>query len=130
MVLSRLRMEVGEFPRVDWHLIEAKNVLTTQGDKLKDERARYYWGKYYHLQGKNTWRGHYFQGAYEKLSDGIEFFEGKIKKGVADRTNVKYLCKLHEAQAHLVCEALLFDWAESSLEEAESLYEKYDQLFT
>jgi hypothetical protein len=49
MVLSRLRMEVGEFPRVDWHLIEAKNVLTTQGDKLKDERARYYWGKYYHL---------------------------------------------------------------------------------
>jgi len=30
----------------------------------------------------------------------------------------------------LVCEALLFDWAESNLQEAESLYEKYDSMFT
>jgi len=49
-----------------------------------------------------------------------------IKKGNADKINVKYLCKLYEALAHLVCEALLFDWAESYLQEAEALYEKYD----
>lgn len=29
IVQSRLRMEVGEFPRVDWRLIEAKNILKT-----------------------------------------------------------------------------------------------------
>jgi hypothetical protein len=122
-------MEVGEFPRVDWRLIEAKNILKNQGESLDEERARFYWGKYYHLQGKNTWRGHYYQRAYETFTDGIEFFEGKMKKGPVDRTTVKYLCKLHEGQAHLVCEVLLFDWAESHLDDAEALYEKHSSLF-
>jgi hypothetical protein len=57
MIQSRLRMEVGQFPQVDWRLIEAKQILKTLG--LEEERTRYYWGKYYHLQGKNSWRAHY-----------------------------------------------------------------------
>ena len=54
--------------------------------------------------------------------DGIEFFEGKIKRGHVDRTNVKYLCKLYEGQTHLLCEVLLFEWADNYMEEADSLY--------
>lgn len=130
IVQSRLRMEVGEFPRVDWRLIEAKNILKTNSGRLDEERERFYWGKYYHLQGKNTWRGHYYQRAYETFSDGIDFFEEKIKKGSVDRTSIKYLCKLHEGQAHLLCEPLLFDWAESHLDDAEAMYKKHSQFFT
>ena len=52
-----------------------------------------------------------------------------IKHGQADRTNVKYLCKLYEGQAHLESEALLFDWAETKIEKAEALYEKHTVVF-
>ena len=103
--------------------------MKTEGGKLDEERARYYWGKYYHLKAKNTWRGHFYQRAFETFSDGIEFFEAKIKRGQADRTNVKYLCKLYEGLAHLECEALLFDWAETNIEEAEALYDKHAAVF-
>jgi hypothetical protein len=47
-----------------------------------------------------------------------------------DRTSVKYLCKLHEGQAHLICEALLFGWAEKHIEAAENLYNKHSSFFS
>jgi hypothetical protein len=67
-------MEVGQFPRVDWYLIEAKHLLKANEGTLAEERTRYYWGKYYHLQGKCSWRAHYLQRAYETFSDGIKYF--------------------------------------------------------
>jgi hypothetical protein len=129
VVNARLRMEVGEFPKVDWRLIEVKHILKTEGDKLDESRSRFYWGKYYHIQAKSTWRGHFYQRAFETFTDGIEFFEAKIKRGQADRTNIKYLCKLYEGLAHLECEALLFDWADANIEEAEALYDKHAAVF-
>jgi hypothetical protein len=87
-------MEVGQFTRVDWRLTELKQLLKNK--KLdNEERLRHYWGKYYHIQGKNSWRGHYYQRAYETFMDGIEYFEKEVKSK-KDRTNLKYLCKLYE----------------------------------
>jgi hypothetical protein len=43
----------------------------------------------------------------------------------------KYLCKLYEGLAHLLCEPLMFDWAEELLDEAETIYLKTKKhLFT
>jgi hypothetical protein len=36
---------------------------------------------------------------------------------------------MYEGQAHLVCEALLFDWAENYMQDAEALYEKHGAFF-
>ena len=80
MVLSRLRMEVGEFTKVDGYLSEALTMLKgkeTDLNRLSEESTLFYWGKYYHLQGKNYWRELYHQRGYEVFKEGIEFLKEK-----------------------------------------------------
>lgn len=70
-------MEVGHFAHVDFNLVEAKNILRTQEKELaarSEERRLFYWGKYFHLQGKNDWRALYHQRAYERFKEGILYF--------------------------------------------------------
>lgn len=43
---------------------------------------------------------------------------------------VKYLCKLYEGCAHLLCEPLVFEWAEELLSEAETIYLNNEGLLT
>jgi hypothetical protein len=67
-------MECGQFSLVDVKLLEAKHILKTKGDQLRkvsEERVVFYWGKYYHLQGKNSWRSYFHQRSYETFKDGI-----------------------------------------------------------
>jgi hypothetical protein len=52
IVLARLRMEVGQFTRVDWYLTETRAILTANKDslqRLSEERVLFLWCKYYHL---------------------------------------------------------------------------------
>ena len=119
-------MEVGEFTKVDSYLSEVQDTLKARDidlNRLSEESTLFYWGKYYHLQGKNCWRELYHQRGYEIFKEGIEFLKGKQKEGgKLDRIASKYLCKLYEGLAHLLCEPLMFDWSEELLNEAESVY--------
>ena len=122
IVLARLSMEVGVFPTADLHLNEARAILTSGSETLKrlsEERYVYYWCKYYHIQGKTFWRELYQQKSSDLFKEGIDYV-----KGIAgfDKLQAKFLCKLYEGLAHLLCEPLMFDWAEELLNEAEGVY--------
>ena len=55
----------------------------------------------------------------------------KKDKSPFEKLRAKYLCKLYEGLAHLLCEPLLFDWAEELIDEAEFIYLKSKKhLFT
>ena len=78
IVLARLRMEVGQFTKVDWCLTETRSILTSNNESLKrlsEDRVLFLWGKYYHLQGKNFWRELYHQRSYEVFNEGIDFLK-------------------------------------------------------
>lgn len=78
IVLARLRMEVGQFTKVDWCLTETRAILTSNNESLKrlsEDRVLFLWGKYYHLQGKNFWRELYHQRSYEVFNEGIDFLK-------------------------------------------------------
>jgi hypothetical protein len=52
IVLARLRMEVGQFTKVDWCLTETRAILTANDESLKrlsEERVLFLWCKFYHL---------------------------------------------------------------------------------
>ena len=107
------------------------DTLTEQGDKLKAlnaERTLYYWAKYYHIKGKNLVRQTYQQAALEHFEEALQFL--KDSKDGSDFLRVKFSCKCYEAIAHLWCEPLMFDRAESFIEKAEELYSSNSNLLS
>lgn len=66
-------------------------------------------------------RSTYLQQAKEHIEQSIKVLDEETRPEL-QKTKTKYLCKLLEAIAHLLCDPYIFDQGEVYLKRAESLY--------
>lgn len=128
IVLARHRMEIGDYPTADKSLDHIRTALTEYGNKKIQEGHDAFSSKlackYYHLASKNKMRAYYFETSKEILEEGINVVKELHNETLRD----KFLAKLYETYAALMCEPLYFSKCEEYLNKAEEIYTKNKHL--